>query len=455
MYRKCRRSCTGRALEPSFWGKVAQERERIKSVPLLTMDSIRAISDGAPAPLRRRVLVISHYFPPERGAGSHRVSAFCRRLVAEGYDVDVLTSVPSFPSGTVPSRYRGKWNVSERDAGIRVRMLWAYASPRMRSVDRMLNQLSFAFVASLAALVTRTKYDLVCVSSPPIVLGIPALLTSYLRNVPLVLDARDVWPDALVRIGEWAKGSLVCRSIGALADALYRRASLIVCVTNSCRSEILSHGVEPSKVVVISNGFDDVQPAVAEPFARNDGEFIASYAGNLGMANGIDVIVHAAALLKEEPSFRFIIVGDGAARRELAALIEREGLSNVTMTGELSRESTLAVQQHSDVCIVPLRRGLHDSLPTKMMDAMALGRPILVCADGEARALAQASGGGVAVDPESPEQLVSALRALAAKPEALQAYGRDGQRYVRLRFDRSKLAAQFCTSVRGVLLNHT
>ena len=399
-----------------------------------------------------RVLVLTHFFPPETGAASHRVAAVVAALVRAGHAVTVVTTLPSWPTGVRPARYRGAVVVREVLEGASVRRVWTFASPRFVPRNRLATMLTSAF-GSLAYVATmRPRYDVVYVSSPPITLALPALAASFLRRAPLVVDVRDVYPEVAVRLGEWRAGGRLVRIVGRVADMLYARASAIVTVTRACRDEIVARGVAAAKVRVVPNGFDAVAPSPAAPYEKRPGEFTVSYTGNMGLANGVGVLVDAAKLLADDGRFRFVLVGDGAQRDQIAARVAAEGIENVTMLGALSRADTFAVQQCSDICAVPLRRNLTDSLPTKLIDALALGRPVIVCALGEARRFVEDADAGVAVEPEDPRALAAALAALVDDAAALERFGRNGRAFVEERYEREALAAQIAREIEGAAL---
>lgn len=400
----------------------------------------------------KRILVLTHFYPPETGAASHRVSAFARRLASRGHDVTVLTSFPSWPTGQTLPAYRKQLSATMRDDGLAVHMVWAYVSNKFTRRSRILNMVTAALSMSLWLLLRRRPFDVVCVSSPPITLVLPALLARMLSGAPLICDLRDIYPEVAVRLGEWKEKSFVVSGVRKLAAALYQRATLIVCVTKTCRETVLGYGVNPKKIVVIPNGFDALPLKVASPYVASDGEFVVSYTGNLGSAIGAGILIEAARALKSDRRFTFILVGDGADRRMLQNQVNAQNLHNVTMLGALSRAQTYAVQSISDVCVVPLRSTMVDSLPTKMIDAMALGRPVLVSANGEARDFVEKSGGGVAVAPEAPEELANMLVELASNPQRLAEYSRCGQEYVRKYYDRALLADTFCDYVASAVV---
>src|SRR5215472_15075403 len=145
-------------------------------------------------PTGRRIAVITQFYPPEAGAASNRVSAIARALSDAGNDVTVIAALPSFPTGIIPAHYRSREQWARRDGGIEVRYVWTYASPRLRTVDRLLNWLSVAAAATTHLVFGRKRFDVVLVSSPPITLALPALAASILHRARLVVDVRDVYP---------------------------------------------------------------------------------------------------------------------------------------------------------------------------------------------------------------------------------------------------------------------
>ena len=398
-------------------------------------------------PARPRIVLFTHFYQPEATAASNRVHAIAQALAAEGADLTVVTSRPSFPDGIIPQRYRGGSARDETDGCINIRRVWTYASPRLRTVDRLANWLSVSIGAMLYVLLRREPVDVVLVSIPPITLALPALVAAARHRARLVLDVRDVYPEIAVKLGVWGPRSVMTRLVGAVSEWLYRRASLIFAVTQTAGREILSHRVPPSKLVIAPNGFDKVPDigGIAEP--RRNGEFIVAYAGNMGVATGMDVVLDAAQLLRQQDEFRFVLVGGGAECGGLARRIERERLRNVTLLGAQPREVAAAIVRDADVSLVPLRRGVDDSLPTKLFDALAQGTPVIVCADGEAKAFVERSGGGIAVPPEDGAALAQAIRELATDSERREKLGRSGMAFVHANYDRDSVVSDIARRV--------
>ena len=397
-----------------------------------------------------RILIISQFYRPEPCAASNRVAALAERFALEGHRVTVLTGFPSFPSGVIGDYYRGRPYLVEADGPIRVMRVWTYASPRQGSRSRLLNWLSVACGATLAVCDPRRHYDLIVVSSPPITLALPALVARIVHRAPLVSDIRDVFPDIAVAMGEWKRDGALARCVGLVADLLYRASRLVVSVTQSARREIIARGVSPEKVLFAPNGFDAVTLEPESSYRRDPNEIVVTYVGNMGLATGLDVVVDAASRLLDDRRFTFLFIGGGADAERIRDRIQREGLRNVKMLGVLPRAQAMTTLRDSHMCVVPLREKIKDSLPTKLFDALSVGCPVVVSADGEARRVVEESGSGIAVPPGDAAALAEAIRTLGNDAELRRAYGTRGRAYVFEHYDRAKVMAELSLRLTGI-----
>ena len=391
---------------------------------------------GTPRPLC--VAIVTQFFAPEPCAASNRLGSLARQLVEHGADVTVITGMPSFPSGVIAPAYRGAWFRRERLDGMSIERVWTFTSSRIMSGTRVLNWASVAAGTTLRLLLRRTPLDVLIVSSPPITLVVPALIGAFRHRAALVADIRDVFPEVAITMGMWRRESAIARAVRFAADAFYRTARTVVCVTESAREEIRARHVDDGKLVVAPNGFDRVSPE-GKALARRDDEFVLAYVGNMGLATGLDVVLDAARSLQADRRFRFVLVGGGADARRLEDRTRVEGLRNVEFLGVRARADAMRILIDADACVIPLKKEIHDSLPTKMFDAMALGRPIVLSASGEARTLLQRANAGIAADPENGEALAAAIRELAADPQAASRYGESGRSYVYEHYDRDRI----------------
>ncbi|HEY8313553.1 MAG TPA: glycosyltransferase family 4 protein [Candidatus Baltobacteraceae bacterium] len=384
------------------------------------------------------VLILTHFYPPEPCAASNRTAAVARGLYRAGHGVSVVTGFPSFPTGRVPARYRGRLFSRESDDGIRVTRLWNFVSPVCSSRNRLLNWGTAALATLLYALWTFEKVDAVYASSPPITLALPSIVAKIRHRCRLVVDVRDAYPEVAVRMGIWRPNGRITRLVGNVARVLYGFADAIVCVTQGVGREVLERGAAVAKVCVAANGFDSVATDAKHPFARADGAFVVAFVGNMGLAAGTGLILDAAGRSRGASGMHFVLVGDGSDYETLRRRVRDESLDNVHLLGALPREAAMAVLRDADVCVVPLRRDIVDSLPTKMFDALWSGCPLLVAANGEARQFLERSEGGWAIPPEDPDAMATALAAIRLVPLQRAERARKGRAYVQRHYDRAR-----------------
>jgi glycosyltransferase involved in cell wall biosynthesis len=397
-----------------------------------------------------RVLLLTQFYPPEPCAAANRATSLATSLREAGFAVDVVTGAPTFPAGIKAPEDRGLLPRTTWRDGIRLARVWTYASPKLSGRNRLLNWLSVAVASSVYVAAVGRRYDVVLVTTPPITLALPAFTAVLRHRARLVVDVRDVFPDVAIKMGAWSADGAPARIVGFVARTLYRAARLVVCVTESARDEVVARGSDPNKTIVGPNGFDAIEPAPASPYARKPGEFVVAFVGNMGLATGLDVIVDAASLLRDEPGVRFVLAGGGADAARLARRCAAEGLDNVTMIGVVPRPEANALLRDADACVVPLKRNIVDSLPTKLFDALALGCPVICCADGEAKQFVERSQGGVATAPEDGAALADAVRTLRADPARSAALAANGRAYVEEHYDRARIMRRVAATVAGI-----
>ncbi len=384
-----------------------------------------------------RVAIVSQFYAPEPCAAANRIGAMAAAFAEAGHEVRVYTALPSFPDGVVAPPYRGRGHLVEADGPVAVERVWTYAGAPALPGNRILNWLSVALGIARRLVARRARYDLIVVSSPPITLALPALLGAFAHRAPLVVDVRDVFPDVAVKMGAWKPGSPLARAVGAAADALYRRALLVSCVTETARGEIVARGVDPAKVVLVPNGFDPVAPAAEPPHPALPGVRDVVYVGNMGLATGLDVVIDAAQRLRGDRGLRFVLIGGGADAARLRARVRAAALSNVVFTGPLPRAAALRALADAAATVVPLVATIADSLPTKLFDAMLVGTPIVVSAAGEARRLVERADAGLCALPGDPAALAAALRRVLDEPELAARFRANGPAFVRANYDRA------------------
>ena len=396
-----------------------------------------------------RIVYLSQYYPPEMGAPAARVSAFARRWAAAGHDVTVLTTFPNHPTGVIPESYRGRLRAIEDDHGVRVVRTFIYAAPNKGIAKRSLSYASFALSAIGQGWGPIGRPDVLIATSPQFLALASGWVLSRLRGVPLVVEIRDLWPDSIVAVGALPAASTAIRLLKRCEGFAYRQADLVVSVTRSFMPLLRERGAR--KVAFVPNGADPAafaaaaeRASVRSKYGLGSG-FVASFVGTLGMAHGLDVVLDAAERLRDRKDVTFWLVGEGARRAELEGEARRRQLANVRFEGQVPRSDVPGVLAASDAALVLLRPDpvFETVLPSKMFEAMAARCPVILGVGGEAKALLEESGAGVAIPPGRADALADAVVALAGDPARRTALGERGWGFVTGRFTHDALAREY------------
>jgi glycosyltransferase involved in cell wall biosynthesis len=399
-----------------------------------------------------RVVLITHYFPPEIGAPQARLSDMARYWAETGDEVTVLTGLPNHPTGVIPEAYRGKRLVREVVDGYKVVRTWLYATPNEGFVRKTLGHLSF-MVTSVALGAARTgPADVVVVSSPTFFSIFAAWVIAKAKKAPLVVEVRDLWPAIFVELGVLTNRQIIW-ILERLELWAYGQAALVVVVSEGFRENLIRRGVPPHKVVTIRNGADVERFTTGgDPgtwrakLGVSEGEVLVLYIGAHGISHGLDTVIDAAALLggNKDLAVRFALVGEGANRGALVAQAERLGLANITFHHGIPRDEVPTLLAAADICLVPLRDVplFSTFIPSKLFEFFASGKAVIGAVRGETAAILE-EGGGVVVDPGDPSALATAIAALAREPDARSKMGVRARQYVVDNFDRRHLASQY------------
>ena len=404
-----------------------------------------------------KILFISHYFPPEVNAPANRTHEHCRRWVADGHEVTVLTGVPNHPRGRIFEGYENRWIQEETVDGIRVIRTWMYLTPNAGFLRRVANYLFFAATVLLAS-PRAGRPDLVVATSPQFFVGVAGALIARLKRRPFVLEVRDLWPKSIVELGQLDEGPIL-RALEWLERWLYRSASGIVVNTRTFRDHIVSRGVDGRPIELIYNGID---PSVFRPRPRNEAllaahgladRFTVGYVGTLGLAHGLMLLVDVAERLRDRDELRFVLIGDGADREKIEAEIARRGLGNVVMIGLQPREAMPDWIASIDLLLVLLRDlpVFETVIPSKIFEFLAQERPVVLAARGEIRRMMQEADGARVIDPESEDQLVAAIEEVLHDPSEARRRAAAGRSWVEKSFVRDDLARRMAVFLEQTL----
>lgn len=381
------------------------------------------------------ILLIHQAYAGPRDPGGTRHHELATYLAARGHRTTIIASEVSYLTGTSVAA-----GDSEETAGVRVIRL--PGSDLHRSFAARGTSFARFGAGALAAALRIPDVDVVWGTTPPLPQLLPAWLASLRAPGGLVVEERDLWPEFAIGMGVLREGAVTDAAL-AFKRWVYRRARRVVINSPGFLPFLRGYGVDEGKIHVIPNGVD---PLPFDPEARGEehrrswragDRFVVLYAGALGAANALDVVLDAASELRGSRAL-FVLLGDGKERGALERRAGEMALDNVLFVPAQPKDQVPGLLAASDACLaclkdIPLFR---TTFPNKVFDYMAGGRPVLLQIDGVIREVVEEAGAGLFVPPGDAPALAAAVRAMMADPEAARAMGRRGRVAVCERFDR-------------------
>jgi len=396
-----------------------------------------------------KILFLSHYFPPEVNAPATRTYEHCRRWVELGHEVTVVSCVPHHPMGRAYPGYRNRLIQTEYKDGIKAIKVLTYITANEGFIKRTWNYV-FYMLMTIAVAPFLPRADIVISTSPQFFNGLAGFFVSRIKRCRWVLEIRDLWPESIVAVGA-IKNRYMIGALEAIERFVYRKADHIVPVTYAFQRHILARGGHANRITVIRNGVDlqFFEPRAKDTtYARQlgiEGKFVAAYVGTHGMAHGLDLLINAAEKLKQRDDIVILLAGDGAERARLTAEVERRGLTNIKLLGQLPKAEMPKLWSITDVSVIVLKKLdlFLTVIPSKIFESMAMKQPIILGVAGESAELIQESGAGFVIEPENVQELTDSILRLADAPDLRVQLGENGRLYVETNFDRTVLADVF------------
>lgn len=327
-----------------------------------------------------RVLLINPYYEPDLGPNAPLFTMLAEDLVSIGHKVTVVAAVPHLPTGKVWNSYRGKLIDRATVHGVEVVRVWVPDIDRTRITQRL--RLFVAFQLLATAVGAFSEFDVLISSNPAIETGLPFLALTRLRQKPGLYSMQDVYPDVGVRLGIFRSAPVI--RVVELSERLCLQAATCVRILSpSFRQTYMSRRVPASKMVLIHDWVDTdlITPLPWDnTFAREQGladSFVVMYAGNVGLSQGLDVVLDVAARMVDHSDIRFVIVGDGAEKERLRREAASRGLPNLRFIGFQPRDRLAEILGTAHISLLTLKPGLgNDALPSKIYSILASGRPV-------------------------------------------------------------------------------
>lgn len=384
-----------------------------------------------------------NYAPEATGIGPCN-TALCEHLRAAGHEVEMVTTFSYYPAWKKrPEDRRVIWR-SEMINGVPVHRCWHYVPSQVRWWRRIIHEATFV-LTSLPRVLTRPRPDVLVTISPPLLLGPASWLVSLLRRTRYVFHVQDLQPDAALGVG-MLRDNAFTRTLYAVEAFAYRHAWRVSGISRGMLAAFSSKGVAPEKQLYFPNGIRLETPPAREAFRARHGfaksDFLAVYSGNIGVKQGVQHLVNAARHIRDR-RIRLVICGDGAQRHLIEA--GAAGLENVRLLPLLPDSEYREMLADCDIAVIPQLAGSGRAFfPSKLLNPLAYGRPILSVADTDSElARAMAEGGfGCNVLPGQEEALAATMEKLADNPEQLAAWGEAGREWV-AQFEQSRVLGEF------------
>jgi glycosyltransferase involved in cell wall biosynthesis len=381
-----------------------------------------------------RVILVSQYFSPEIGATQTRMQAFAEYLAARGHQVTVICEFPNHPHGVMPTEYRGRLIEDDRSNPYRIIRVWVKATPEKTRATRLAFYLSYMTLATAVAPLAG-RADVVVATTPPLFAGAAGLAIARIAGARFVLDVRDLWPAAAVSLNELAPGAAL-RAAEWVERLLYRQAHTVVGVTRPFCDHIDRIRGKSPKAVFIPNGtlemfFSNDTSEGRRRLGVSEDRFAVTFAGTHGIAQALPSVLDAARRVNGE--VQFVFIGDGPVKAALEREADTRQLENVLFQRQLPLEQLPPILAASDALLVPMAADpvFSSFIPSKVFDYLATGRPVILSARGESAEILERAAGGLAVEPENPEALASAVNWLAQHPWQAREMGENGRRFAR------------------------
>lgn len=353
-----------------------------------------------------KILIVSNYYPPEKGAAANRIEQLALQLQSRNFDVSVLCPLANYPEGKLFEGYRGKFSKTESLQGITVKRLWIYPSNSKNIAKRILSILSFSTLLFLKLLFGKLPKKVI-VQSPPLLLSFLAVTALKIRGRKIILNVSDLWPMAALELGVMKPGTFSHKFALYLEKSIYKKPTVIL----GQSEEIIAHvrTIIPGKDAHLYRNFPVHNNEFT--FRESGGTIKLFYAGLLGVAQG--VLECCKQMKLDGLNIEFHIFGDGAEKEEIRKYIAAHPEKNITFHGMVDRKVLHKTLETFDLAFVPLATRIYGSVPSKIFEYGALGMPILYFGGGEGGDLTSRYGLGFVAEVGDFFELNARLRQIS------------------------------------------
>ena len=386
-----------------------------------------------------KVLLLTHYFPPEIGAAQRRLGAFSERWNEAGHEVTVITGLPHYPNGKMRSGFSWSSLVkTSTESGARV--VRVPFLPTTKGGPWKLADQSLVAFGSMVAAVCVQRPDVIVASVPGLPTLVPALVARKRWKVPLVVEMRDAWPD-LIDDADLLPES-IARKVGSGVTHCQQRADAVITVTPTFRKTLIDRGIEASRVECISNGIDISRVPWLGGGGQDSRPLHVLYLGTMGVSQGLESVVEALAQL--DPShYRARFIGDGTELDRIRRKAQQLGVA-ASFESPIAGSALWDAYRWADTCLVPLRDwpAFSETVPSKIYEIAAVGKHLTLSGKGDSAEIVHSAGAGAVVPPDKPDELAHQLRRLD-EDRSLLCVGEGPRQWVEEHADYNTLARRY------------
>lgn len=406
-----------------------------------------------------KVLQLTGYFLPEKAASIYLVENRLEAFANEGFDMVIHASRPTRGlSDEEYAEYKNKEEEMMYDGKLRVHRFAMYREGKNPVLRAM--RYSFNWIIQLWYGLTEKNVDCVYLESTPPIQGLLGSLLKIFRNIPFVYCLQDIFPDSLAGTSLAKRGGLLWKIGRVIEDFTYKHADKIIVISEDFKKNIMAKGVPEEKIEVVYNWVDEnaVVPVAKEDnplfdeFGISRDKFHVVYAGNLGNAQNIDVIIDAANVLKEENDVEFVIFGTGGLKDQFVAKVNDLKLDNVKFFPLQPMERVSQVYGLGDVCVVSCKPGLGGAaMPSKMLSIMSAGRAVVASFDkGELTYILENHKCGMYAPAGDADAFAEMIKHLSQNRDECKAMGDNARKLILQKFTKAYGTSRYVEIVKSL-----
>ncbi len=383
-----------------------------------------------------KLAILTQYFYPETGAPQNRLLELARLFKKDGWEVSVITAMPNYPKGKIFDKYQGKFMVKEELDGMQVIRYWLYASNAPKSIPRIISMLTFSFTTLFGkGFLKNFKPDYILVESPPLILGLTALILSRLCGAKLIMNVSDIWPMTAKELGSIGDGNIY-DTLEKLEKYIYRNSFLCTGQSEEITDHIKTSGGK--RTYLFRNGVDIKRfENGSKKKSDESGNLKIIYAGLIGLAQGIPDIAMNVDFAGAGSELH--IYGEGGEKKMLEEFLKQNPDRNVFLHQSVNRDEIPELLMKHDCALIPLIKNIYGAVPSKIYEAMAAGLPVLFSGTGEGAKIIEENKVGLVSSPKNFKELQENILKLKNSKELRVKMSENGKSAAAEKFDRNKI----------------